>query len=142
MNPKFHKYFMDVARRTAELSNARRLKVGCVATRDRRIICCGYNGTAPGEDNNCEIEMPDGGLVTKPNVFHAEVNMINFAKEHSISLLDCSMYITHEPCKPCTMKVIDAGIVEVIADVEYTGSNPNGRDMLGNRLKFIEELTL
>jgi dCMP deaminase len=131
---------MDVALRTSKLSNARRLKVGCVAIRDRRIICCGYNGTGPGEDNNCEYELPDGSLITKPNVFHAEVNMINFAREYGISLLDCALYISHEPCEPCSKKVIESGIVEVFANVRYTGSNPNGREILGSRLKFMENL--
>ena len=125
---------MEVAYTTSRLSNARRLKVGCVAVLDRRIICCGYNGTAPGEDNNCETELPDGTLVTKPNVFHAEVNLVRFSKEHNISLYGCSLYITHEPCEPCGLELVKAGIQEVIADNAYTGSRPSSRDRLGNAL--------
>lgn len=140
MNPKFHVYFMDVAKRTGQLSNARRLNVGCVAVLDRRIICCGYNGTGPGEDNNCEIEMLDGSLVTKPNVKHAEINMVDFADEWDIELAGCHLYITHEPCEPCAIKVLEAGIVEVIADIRYTGSNKNGRDILGDKLTFYKDL--
>ena len=136
MNPKFHKYFMEVAYVTAELSNARRLKVGCVAVLDRRIICCGYNGTAPGEDNNCETEMADGTLVTKSNVFHAEINLIMFSKKHNISLEGCSLYLTHEPCEPCGIELARTGIIEVIADNAYTGSNPNSRGKLGSILNL------
>jgi len=140
MNQKFHHYFMDVARRTALLSYGRRLKVGCVAVRDRRIICCGYNGTGPGEDNNCEFELEGGVLVTKPTVRHAEINMIEFAKSHNISLLDASLYITHEPCEPCAIEVVDAGIIEVTADIRYTGSNKNGAEVLGSKLRFMENI--
>lgn len=49
-------YFMRVAEETALLSHAVKLKVGAVAVRDNRIICTGYNGTGPGEDNCCEID--------------------------------------------------------------------------------------
>ena len=137
MNPKFNEYFMDVAIRTAQLSSAVRLKVGCVAVRDRRIIACGYNGTGPGEDNVCEIKLPDGTLVTKPNVVHAEINMIDFAKLWDINLVGCSLYITHEPCEPCAIAVIEAGIIDVIADMAYTGSRKTGREKLGDRLRFM-----
>ena len=140
MNPKFHDYFMDVAKRTALLSNARRLKVGCVAVLERRIICCGYNGTGPDEDNNCEDELPSGELVTKSNVKHAEINMVDFAKYWDIDLFGCHLYITHEPCEPCAIKIIKAGIVAVVADIPYTGSNKNGREELGNRLNFMENI--
>ena len=140
MNPKFHSYFMDVAKRTAQLSNARRLKVGCIAVFDRRIICCGYNGTGPGEDNNCEIEMLDGSLITKPNVKHAEINMIDFANERDIDLRSCRLYITHEPCEPCATRILGAGMVAVIVDIPYTGSNKNGREVLGDKLTFYKDL--
>lgn len=131
---------MDVAIRTAQLSSAVRLKVGCVAVRDRRIIACGYNGTGPGEDNVCEAQLPDGTLVTKPNVVHAEINMIDFVKLWDINLVGCSLYITHEPCEPCAIAVIEAGIIDVIADIAYTGSHKNGRGKLGSKLRFMEEI--
>jgi dCMP deaminase len=140
MNPKFHDYFMHVAKITAGLSYARRLQVGCVAVLDRRIICCGYNGTGQGEDNNCEDEISPGVLVTKPGVFHAEINMINFARLWEIDLFGSHLYITHEPCEPCALQVIGAGIVAVIADIPYTGSNKNGREVLGDRLTFYKDL--
>lgn len=44
---------MDVAKRFAELSHARRLQVGCVIVKDD-IMHPGYNGTPAGFDNNCE----------------------------------------------------------------------------------------
>lgn len=119
MNLKFHHYFMDVAKRTAELSYARRNKVGSVAVRDRRIIACGYNGTGPGEDNNCEISLPDGSLQTKSTVLHSELNLINFAEEQEISLFGCDLYITLLPCVTCAGKIIDAGFFRVFYDTDY-----------------------
>ena len=61
---------MDIAQRTAELSHARRLKVGSIIVKEDRIISIGYNGMPAGWDNNCENELhqPVGrvDLVTKP----------------------------------------------------------------------------
>jgi len=142
MNPKFHHYFMDVARRTARLSNARRLKVGSVAVRDRRIIACGYNGTPPGADNNCEIELSDGSLKTKPDVSHSEVNLIEFAKEHNICLLGCDLYITHRPCKNCATRIKNAGFFRTFHDIDY--GDTAGFDYLNDNevqaMKFEEFL--
>lgn len=141
MNPKFHTYFMDVAKRTAELSYARRLKVGSVAVRDRRIIACGYNGTPPGEDNNCEITLPSGGLKTKDSVVHSEVNLIRFAKSQSIDLSGCTLYITHRPCFNCSNEIFEAGFDEVIFDIEYELGNNDGVEFLKNNLIEVVKLS-
>lgn len=85
MSSRWDDYFMDVAVRTAELSYAKRTKVGSIAVKERRIILCGYNGTPPGDDNSCE-ELVDGELVTKPAVLHAEENLIIFSSKYGISL--------------------------------------------------------
>lgn len=45
---------MDVAKRFAELSTAKRLKVGAIIVKDDRIISIGYNGMPAGWDNDCE----------------------------------------------------------------------------------------
>ena len=54
---------MDVARRFAELSTARRLHVGAIVVKDDRIISIGYNGMPAGWNNDCEnVEwMTDAG---------------------------------------------------------------------------------
>jgi dCMP deaminase len=53
MTPKLNKTYMDVAKRFAENSYAKRLKVGCVIV-THNIMVPGYNGTPAGWDNNCE----------------------------------------------------------------------------------------
>jgi dCMP deaminase len=53
MKSKFKKTYMDVAKRFAELSHARRLKVGCVIVKDD-IMHPGFNGMPAGFDNDCE----------------------------------------------------------------------------------------
>lgn len=136
--------FMRFAADVANMSWARRLKVGAVAVRDLRVIAIGFNGTPKGEDNCCEElveeldtvttsmqcnynpsehrEWIDGRmyvLKTKPNVVHAEDNLIQFAKEHDIDLRGCTLYITHSPCPTCGIKIIDAGFTEVVFEKYY-----------------------
>ena len=54
MKLRFKQAYMDVARRFAELSHARRLHVGAIVVKDDRIISIGYNGMPAGWDNDCE----------------------------------------------------------------------------------------
>ena len=55
---------MDLAKRTANLSTAKRLKVGAILVKNDNIIGFSYNGTPSGWDNNCEERVwmpPDAG---------------------------------------------------------------------------------
>lgn len=125
---------LDVAARYAELSHARRLKVGAVVVKDDRIISIGYNGTPAGWDNNCEHELhqPVGrvDLVTKPEVIHAEENAIaKLARSHE-SGDGASMFITHAPCAQCAKLILVSGISHVYYRDVY-------RDDAG--IKFLQQ---
>jgi deoxycytidylate deaminase len=45
MKEKHLHAYMDTAIRFSECSTAERLKVGCIAVKDNKIISIGYNGT-------------------------------------------------------------------------------------------------
>ena len=80
--------YLKIAKTWAELSKARRKKVGCIIVKDGAIISDGYNGTPSGFDNDCEFEDPfNKKLVTKPEVLHAESNAI------TISVLGAEMVL-------------------------------------------------
>ena len=106
---------MDIAIRTSQQSYAERLKVGAVATRGKRLLCVGFNGTPELADNCCE----DENFVTLPSVIHAEHNLIRFANELQIDISGSVLYITHSPCVGCAEKIIVAGISEVVYREEY-----------------------
>jgi dCMP deaminase len=110
---------MDVAMITAQLSCAKRLQVGAVAVLDKRIICVGFNGMPEdSKDNNCECVV-DGVLVTRPEVIHAEHNLIKFANSHDIDIFGATMYITHAPCIGCASRIAAAGFDKVIWKDDY-----------------------
>ena len=54
MQQKWIDAYLDMANRFAELSHAKRLKVGAIVVKDHRVISIGYNGMPVGWDNECE----------------------------------------------------------------------------------------
>jgi len=114
---------MDIARRTAELSHARRLQVGAVIVKDDKIISIGYNGMPAGWDNNCEDTICHSNgertLKTKPEVLHAETNAIAKLARSNESGLDSDMFITHAPCLDCAKLIYQSGIKRVFYSEAY-----------------------
>jgi dCMP deaminase len=153
MKPKFINYYMNVAKLTAELSYAVRLKVGSIIVKDDRIISIGYNGTPAGWDNTCEDRVWDTGaggwlnpeeieahypyegwheeagrnvryaLKTKPEVLHAERNAIDKLARSPESGLGATLFVTHSPCLECAKSIKGAGISNVIYLHEYRSSD-------------------
>ena len=63
--------FLEMAYVFANLSKAKRRKVGCIIVKDGQVISNGFNGTPSGFNNRCEVND-----VTKPEVLHAESNAL------------------------------------------------------------------
>lgn len=127
---QYHQYFMSVARETAKLSHAKRTKVGAVLVLDNRIISQGHNGTPTHYNDACEDVLPDGSLVTKKEVIHAEANAIYFCARNGISTNGTILYLTMSPCVNCALAIIQAGIRKVYYLSDY-------RDLSG--VKFLRE---
>lgn len=121
---------MDVALRYAELSHARRLKVGAVIVKDNRVISIGYNGMPAGWDNKCEF-LNDGELYTKPEVLHAETNAIAKVAKSSESCYNASIYTTTAPCIDCAKLIYQSGISKVYYKEKHLRSDDG--------LIFLEE---
>ena len=110
---------MRAAHLYSDLSTARRLKVGALVVKDDRIISIGYNGMPKGWDNNCELELEDGTIKTKPEVLHAETNAIAKLARSVESGLDADLFVTHSPCLDCAKLIYQAGIRRVYYSVNY-----------------------
>ena len=118
MKKKWIDAFMDTAERFAQLSSAKRLKVGAVVVKDNRIISIGYNGTPAGWDNCCEEDIYDDNgdwlkNQTKAEVIHAEANAIAKLARDGESGLGADIFITHAPCVQCAKMIYGAGIKNV-----------------------------
>lgn len=130
MSRKFHQYYLNVAKETAKLSYANRLKVGAVLVKDNNIISSGYNGTPTGKSNECETTQEDGSLVTKPEVLHAEENCIGKVAASTQSSKGATLYLTHPPCIRCAKLIHSAQIEEVWYAEEYVNGNDEGKEFL------------
>jgi len=119
MKEKFKQAYIKTAQTFAELSHARRLKVGCIIVKDDRIISIGYNGMPAGWSNICEDTSEDGSLKTKPEVLHAEMNAISKLARSTESGNGAYMFITHAPCIECAKLIYQSGINHVIYKDEY-----------------------
>ena len=137
---KLDRYFMKVAQLTAELSHAKRMKVGAVLVRDNRIISVGYNGTPEGFDNTCEDAMPDGTLKTKSTVIHAESNALFFCAKTNTIADGATMYQTLSPCACCALGIIQSGIRRLVYLEQYR--DVSGIEILKKAGIKVEQLSL
>jgi dCMP deaminase len=144
MKYKFIEAYMDVAKRFAQLSSAKRLQVGAIIVKDDRIISIGYNGMPSGWPNDCETKeympvdsggwlMPDElwkmypyedgerryKLKTRPEVIHAEANAIAKLAKGVESGEGAAMFLTHAPCLDCAKQIYTAGIKTVYYRQSY-----------------------
>lgn len=121
-------YRIIQAEQVARKSKARRLKVGCVITFglydlgtyvDKKFITDGYNHMPEGFDDNCEDELPDGTLVTKKELIHAEEDAITKAAKFGYYLNNATLYVTHSPCINCAKLIVQSGIKRVVYHKQY-----------------------
>jgi len=118
MKNKFIEAHLQVARIYGQLSTAERLKVGCIITKDDRIISIGYNGMPAGASNVCEKNGQ-----TKPEVLHAEANAILKLAKSNESGLDSHMFCTYAPCVHCAKLILQAGIKEFYYEEDYKNND-------------------
>ena len=57
LKQRIDEFHMSTAENYAQLSYAKKLKVGAIVVKEDRVISIGYNGTPPGWDNTCEDEI-------------------------------------------------------------------------------------
>jgi dCMP deaminase len=124
--PSWDDYFMGIAKVVASRSNCVKRKVAAVIVKDKRIISTGYNGTPRGTRNCSEGGCPRCNSFAKSGTnleeclcSHGEENAIVQAAYHGISIKDSTIYTTFSPCLLCTKMIINAGIREVVYNVDY-----------------------
>ncbi len=124
--PSWDDYFMGIAKVVAMRSNCVKRKVAAVIVKDKRIISTGYNGTPRGTRNcseggcpRCNSFSESGKNLEDCLCSHGEENAIVQAAYHGISIKDSTVYTTFSPCLLCTKMIINAGVKEVVYNVDY-----------------------
>ena len=117
--PSFNEIFMDLAQNLALRSHCTRAQVGCVLTKDTRIISIGYNGP-PSGTHNCDEDFKDEGGCPKDSkgscslALHAEQNAILYASKNGASIEGSTLYVTLSPCISCARIIFSMKIKKVI----------------------------
>lgn len=147
--------YMKIADAVAEMSVAKRLKVGSVVVKNNNIIGFGWNGTPTGWDNECEdreyMDRGAGGwldpeeiwerwpleddtgryrLKTKPEVIHSESNALMKIARSTESSEGSTMFCTHAPCLDCAKLIYQSGIKQLYYREQYRSEDG---------IKFLEK---
>jgi len=124
--PSLDEYFMRIAHLVGTRSTCLRRVVGAVVVKDKHILSTGYNGAPAGmkhcEETGCLREkhgVPSGQKHELCRGVHAEQNAIIQAAAFGTPMRGSVIYSTTYPCTICAKMIINAGIVEVIFDVDY-----------------------
>lgn len=121
-------YYLGIAEAVAQRSTCLRRQYGAVIVKDDQIISTGYNGSARGEENCCDVgycwrqahNVPHGEQYEKCVAVHAEDNAISQAGRESIGAtlylagFENGKRIAAKPCVMCARKIKNAGIAEVV----------------------------
>lgn len=121
-------YYLEIAKAVALRSTCIRRKYGAVIVKDDRIISTGYNGSARGEVNCCDVGtcwrealgVPHGERYEMCVAVHAEDNAISQAGRETVGAtlylagFENGAVIAAAPCMMCERKIKNAGIARVV----------------------------
>ena len=124
-------YYRGIALAVAKRSTCLRRQYGAVIVKGDNIIATGYNGSARGEPNCCDVgecwrqahNIPHGEQYEKCVAVHAEDNAISQAGREAIGAtlylagLEDGKPIKTEPCMMCARKIKNARIAKVITEI-------------------------
>jgi dCMP deaminase len=118
---KYDKLYMDIARRVADESYAKRLKVGSAILTQNGALFVGFNGTLPGFINRCEKE---DGSTDESITVHSEQNALYKMLREGVSAKGSTIYISHSPCEQCCKMLIASGIYRVVYGQPFRDEKP------------------
>lgn len=109
--------FVGMARLIAGWSKDPSSQVGAVIVDPmHRIVSLGFNGLPRGVRDDDEVLANRDERLRR--TLHAEENALLFARG---SVQGCALYVTHPPCARCAAKLVQAGIVRVVAQAPAEG---------------------
>jgi len=113
--------YLRMAEVWAQRSKANRLQVGALVVVGNQIISDGYNGMPSGwPEDACETYGPNGELVTKPELMHAEANALTkIARDGHGRAAGGTLYTTDSPCPECAKLAKQCGIKRVVFRRQY-----------------------
>lgn len=125
--PSWDEWAIILAAAVSLRADCQRSRVGAVILdADHRVVSTGYNGTISGKPG-CLLGACPRGLTSFEDVpayspydsgpglciaVHAEINALNDASPDR--LLGSTIYVTRQPCEPCDLAIVRAGIARIV----------------------------
>ena len=127
VRPSWDEYFLEIMDAVAKRSTCDRGRPSCVIAKDKRILSTGYGGSPVGlshcDDAGHELHTVIDAEGNKTEhcirTVHAELNAIVHAAKFGIPLSGATLYCNMTPCYTCAKTIINAGIVRVVAKMDY-----------------------
>lgn len=122
--PKWDEYFLEIAKAVSTRATCSRAQVGAIFVRNNVVIATGYNSPPNGMphcNHECDYwnynhTIKEGKNLTNGHcntVIHAEINAVISVVKTGVSLQDCWLYCTHEPCLECSKVLIQIGCLGI-----------------------------
>lgn len=126
--PNKQTYYLNIAKVVATRSTCNRRQYGAVLVKGDKIIATGYNGSAKGESNCCDVGacwrelhgINHGERYEKCVAIHAESNAIAQAGREAegatlyLAGFENGKPIIAKPCEMCERLIKNAEIAEVV----------------------------
>jgi len=114
-------FWMDLADQVGRQSTCWKKAVGCVITKNNRLLSVGFNGFPSGLDHpkSCvRIEKGQsqgeyGGSMTCPCT-HSEINAIIYCARFGVPTENSTIYVRYFPCLFCVSALANAKVTEIV----------------------------
>ena len=129
---KWDARFIALAQLVATWSKDPSTQVGtAIVDPKNRVVSLGFNGFARGVQ---DLDVTREEKLRR--TIHAEENALLFAGR---PVEGCTIYVTHPPCARCAAKLIQAGIVRIVAQMPAEGFGERwADDMRSASAMFLE----
>ena len=137
--------YLRIAREISTWTSCLRRGVGCVITKDHRIVATGYNGAPSGMMNCRELGYclrqlaKSGDSLDQCLAIHAEQNALIQASKLGASVKGGEVFVTTKPCTTCMKLIAQAGIRRVYCFEDYPNKlSQRIADEVGVEVIFID----
>jgi len=113
--PPFEVRMLDLAEYVSNWATCPRLSVGAVIiSTEGYVVSTGYNGSPRGLPHCWDVGCLFDSSGRCKRAAHAEMNAINQAADRGVSIAGCSMYVTHQPCPECLVRLLNTRLDAVL----------------------------
>lgn len=134
--PPFETRMFEMAALVGSWATCPRLSVGAaLASAEGYVISTGYNGAPRGLPHCWDVDCLLDGSGRCKRAVHAEMNAINQAADRGVSIAGGTLYVTHQPCPECLVRLLNTKLEAVI----YRHAYDHPTDIAGRLAAMVHQ---